>query len=127
MPTRYHGSKAIVRINGSIVAQATWTLDKSTQKVDVTEFGDTNMVSVQGLPAVKGTLTGFWDSSDLTFLAASENATGASIVLYPSSLAGGVYHYGPAWLDYKMEVDVKGAVKVSGSFEANGSWSHQGL
>ncbi len=127
MSARYHGSKAIVRVNGNIVALATWTLDKSTQKVDVTSFGDTNMVSVQGLPAVKGTISGFWDSGDLTMLAAAENSSGASIVLYPSSQAAGVYHYGPAWLDYKMEVAANGAVKVSGSFEANGSWSHQGL
>jgi len=127
MSARYHGSKGIVRMNGAVVAMATWDLDKSTDKVDVTSFGDLNKVSVQGLPAVKGTISGFWDSGDTTMLAASESATGTTLVLYPSSLAAGVYHYGPAWLDYKMSVDVNGAVKINGSFEANGSWYHQGL
>lgn len=126
MAARYHGSKAIVRINGAVVALATWSLDKSTQKVDVTSFGDTNMTYVQGLADVKGSFSGFWDSADTTMLAASE-AGAQNIVLYPSSLDAGAYHYGPAFLDYKMDVDVKGAVKVSGSFVASGSWLHQGL
>ena len=125
--SRYHGSKGIVRLGGAIVALATWDLDKSTQRVDVTSFGDVNLTSVQGLPAVKGTFTGFWDSADTTMLAASENASGIIIALYPSSLDVAAYHAGPAFLDYKMSVDVKGAVKISGSFEANGAWGHAGL
>ena len=47
------------------------------------------------------------------------------LVLYPSSGWPTIYHYGPAWLDYKIDVDVNGAIKIDGNFEANGSWKHQ--
>lgn len=124
---RYHGQKGVVRMGGTIVAMKTWELDKSTDKVPVTSFGDTNKVYVQGLPDVKGTFTGFWDNADTTFLTTSETAGGATLSLYPSSLVAGAYHYGPALVDYKMSVDVNGAVQVSGSFVANGSWGHAGL
>lgn len=129
--TRYHGSRGIVRMsttgvaNTAIVAMAKWSLDKSTDKVDVTSFGDTNKRSVQGLPSIKGTVSGFFEAEDSTMLTASESSTGTFLVLYPSSLMAGVYHYGPAWIDYKIDVDVNGAIKIDGSFEANGAWQHQ--
>ena len=126
--SRYHGKTGVVRLNGSsLSATATFDLDKSTDKVAVTSFGDLNKVYVQGLPDVKGTFACFWDNTDTTFLAASENPAGVIVSLYPSSLVAGAYHYGSAIVDYKMSVDVNGAVKVNGSFVANGSWGHAGL
>ncbi len=124
---RYHGKQGVVRLNGTILVQATWSLDKSTDRVDVTSFGDANKAYVQGLPDVKGAISGFWDNTDTTLLAATEAAGAATLSLYPSSLVAGAYHYGPAFIDYKMSVDVKGAVKVDGSFVASGSWGHAGL
>lgn len=124
---KYHGFKGQVRMNGTLVSLATWDLDKSTDKQKVTSFGDPNQTYVEGLPDVKGTLSGFWDDTDTTMLAASENAAGVTLALYPSSLTALKYHYGPAIMDYKMSVDVNGAVTVSASFVANGSWGHIGL
>jgi hypothetical protein len=124
---RYHGKQGVIRINGTILVGATWDLDKSTDKVEVTSFGDANKTYVQGLPDVKGSLAAFWDNSDTSLLAAAEAAGGATLSLYPSSLVAGAYHYGPAIIDYKISVDVKGAVKLTGSFVANGSWGHAGL
>lgn len=124
---KYHGFKGQVRINGTLVSLATWDLDKSTDKAKVTSFGDLNQVYVEGLPDVKGTVSGFWDNTDLTMLAAAENTAGVTLALYPSSLTPNIYHYGSALLDYKMSVDVEGSVKISGSFVANGSWGHVGL
>lgn len=124
---RYHGQKGAIRLNGALFVGATWDLDKSAGRVDVTSFGDANLSYVQGLPDVKGTIAAFWDNSDTSLLAASEAAGAATLALYPSTLVSGAYHYGPAFIDYKMSVDVKGAVKLTGSFVASGSWGHAGL
>jgi hypothetical protein len=44
------------------------------------------------------------------------------LYLYPSSDATGKYFYGPAWVDFSIEVPVDGAATISGSFAANGAW-----
>ena len=124
---RYHGKQGSIRLNGALLVGATWDLDKSADRVDVTSFGDANKAYVQGLPDVKGSLSAFWDNTDTTMLAATEAAGAAQLALYPSMLVAGAYHYGPAFIDYKMSVDVKGAVRVTGSFVASGSWGHAGL
>jgi hypothetical protein len=129
---RYHGGKGVVYLattgSGTAVAAASlsqWSLDKATDKVEVTAFGDTNKTYVQGLPDVKGTLVGYFDSADDALFDGAESADGVKLYLYPSSLAPTIYHYGPAWLDGSISVDVKGAVSVNGSFVANGAWGRK--
>lgn len=130
--SRYHGGKAIVMLSttGSGVAATAislskWSLDKATDKVDVTAFGDLNKTYVQGLPDVKGTLSGWFDSADDALFDGSESADGVKLYLYPSSLCQTIYHYGTAWLDASIDVDAKGAVSISGSFVAAGSWGRK--
>lgn len=129
---RYHGGKAVAYLSttGSgtavvAVALSQWSLDKKTEKVDVTAFGDTNKTYVQGLPDVQGSLSGFFDSADDALFDGSESSDGIKIYLYPSSLAPTIYHYGPAWLDASISVDAKGAVSINGNFVANGSWGRK--
>lgn len=107
------------------ISLSQWSLDKATDKIDVTAFGDLNKTYVQGLPDIKGSLAGFFDSSDDALFDGSESNDGIRIYLYPSSLAPTIYHYGPAWLDASISVDVKGACTVSASFVANGSWGRK--
>jgi hypothetical protein len=129
---RYHGSRGAAYLSttgtGTAVAAVSlsaWTLDKATDKVEVTAFGDSNKTYVQGLPDVKGTLSGFFDSSDDALFDGSESSDGVKLYLYPSSNAPTIYHYGPAWLDASISVDAKGAITVSGSFVANGAWGRK--
>jgi len=107
------------------VSLSDWTLDQTTQKVDVTALGDTNLVKVQGLPDVKGTLTGFWDDTYDTMFIGAVSANGINMYLYPSSDAPTKYWYGPAWLDASIKAGIAGAVTLSGNFEARGSWGHK--
>lgn len=130
--SRYHGGKGVVYLSttGSGVAIAAislshWTLDRATDTVDVTAFGDVNKQYVQGLPDIKGTLSGWFDSIDDALFDGSESTDGVKLYLYPSSLAPSIYHYGPAWLSSSIDVDAKGAVSISGSFVANGSWGRK--
>lgn len=130
--SRYHGGKAqiLLSITGTGVAIATvalsqWSLDRSTDKVDVTAFGDPNKQYVQGLPDIKGTIAGWFDSADDALFDGADSADGVKLYLYPSSLAPTIYHYGPAWLDASISVDAKGAVGIKGSFVAAGSWGRK--
>ena len=127
--SRYHGGKGQVLISTTgtgtaivAVSLSKWSLDKATDKVEVTAFGDTNKQYVQGLPDVKGTLSGWFDSADDALFDGSESSDGVKLYLYPSSLSPSIYHAGPAWLDASIEVDAKGAVSINGSFVANGTW-----
>jgi hypothetical protein len=97
----------------------------ATDKVEVTAFGDTNKVYVQGLRDIKGTISGFWDSADDSLFDASESADGMKLYLYPASTAPTIYFYGPAFLDASIAVSVTGAVTVTGNFAANGAWSRK--
>jgi hypothetical protein len=129
---RYAGGKGLVLLSTTAsgvaitaVSLSQWTLDRSTDKVEVTAFGDLNKTFVQGLPNIQGTLTGFFDSADDALFDGADSTDGVKLYLYPSSLATTIYHYGTAWLDASISVDVKGACTVTGSFVAAGSWGRK--
>jgi hypothetical protein len=130
---RYAGKTGVAYIGASggsaavsVVGLSKWSLDQTTEKIEVTAFGDTNKVYVIGLPDVKISLSGFWDdtSSDTIFQATASAQTGAAVnvYLYPSSLRTNKYWYGTAWLDAQIDADVKDAVKVSASGVGGGAW-----
>ena len=129
---RYHGSKGVIYLSTTGTGAATasvslsqWSLDKSTDKVDVTAFGDTNKVSVQGLPNIKGSIAGWFDDTSDALFDAAESADGCNLYLYPSSLVPTNYHYGPAWLDASVDVPASGANSIKGSFEGRGAWGRK--
>lgn len=131
---KYAGRKGVVYISttgsgsASLVAGLTeWSINRATDKIEVTSFGESNKTYVQGLPDLTGSFTGFWDSSDTKIFTAAGSADGCKIYLYPSSDNAAAYHYGPAWLDASMTTNVNGAVEVSSNFVANGSWGNSGL
>ena len=103
---------------------SSWSLDYSTDTEETTSFGDANKTYVQGLPDVSFTFEGFWDDTDGTIKVASLSTDGAKVYLYPSTNAATKYTYGPAWINYSIEVGVDGAVTISGSGSANGSWGN---
>ena len=72
-----------------------------------------------------GTFAGFWDSADSTLATAASSATGSLLYLYTSTDAVSRYAYGPAWVDISYTTSVGDAVKMSGSFAANGPWDAQ--
>lgn len=123
------GRKGVVYISTSAAGSASnviklnaWTINKTTDKIEVTSFGDANKTYVQGLPDIQGTLGGFWDTTETKPFAAAGSTDGLRMYLYPSADNPTSYHYGPAWLDMSMETPVSGAVSISGNFVANGSW-----
>lgn len=101
----------------------TWQIDMTTQLVDVTSFGDTNIQYVQGLPDAKGKLTGFWDDTDTTLMTARTSTAAVPVYLYPSTDAASKYAYGVAWVNATVDASVKDAVKISGTWNAGGNWT----
>ena len=99
-----------------------WTINRATDKIEVTSFGDTNKTYVQGLPDVQGTFGGFWNDSETKIFAGASSTTGVKLYLYPDSTKTTKYAYGTAWLDASIETPVNGAVTISGTFAAAASW-----
>jgi hypothetical protein len=98
-----------------------FTLDMTTDKIDVTEFGQTNKTAVLGFPAARGTIDGFWAADDTTIRTAAQSLNGTNLALYPTSAIMTRYFGGPAWVDYSMRTDVNQAVTMTGNWEARGS------
>lgn len=126
---RYHGSKGLVKMDptggATLVTVASlnaWTLDQARDKVDVTAFGDTNKQYVQGLPDVKGTLGGFFDTADVTLFEVAAGDIAAALELTPSTIAPTFKWSGNAFLDASINVSATGAVTISSSFVGAGPW-----
>ena len=127
----YHGRQGVIYLSttgsgnaSQVIKMNEWSIDRSTDTVEVTSFGDANKTYVQGLPDLKGTFSGFWDESESKPFTASNSNDGCKLYLYPASSATSKYWYGPAWLSVSMDVSVSDAVKLAGSFSANGSWGN---
>jgi hypothetical protein len=125
----YAGRKGVVYLatDGSGAASAVaklsaWSLDRATDKIDVSSFLDANKTYVQGLPDLKGSFSGFWDDTESKVFTAASSTAAVRMYLYPSSDAPTKYAYGTAWLDVSIDCALNEAVKIAGSFVAGSSW-----
>ncbi len=127
----YPGRKGVIYMStsgsgtaSSVIKMNTWSIDQTTDKIDVTAFGDTNKTYVQGLPDIKGSFAGFWDDTETKPGTGASSSDGVKLYIYPSSDAPTKYKCGPAWVDLSFADSVSGAVTTSCNFVANGSWSN---
>jgi hypothetical protein len=134
---RMHGSKGEIKADPTGVGGPTavvvgsmnaWTLNMARDKTDVTAFQDVNKVYVQGLPDIKGTLGGWFDSDELTIFDIALGDIACFLELVPSTLITPtpIMWSGKAWLDASLDVKATGAVSVSGNFVAADAWSRTG-
>lgn len=94
-----------------------WSIDLSTDKVEVTAFGDANRVYVAGLPDAQGSFSGFYDTATEQLYTAAVDGVARKFYLYPNT-EDGDYFSGEAIFDFSISTPVDGAVSVSGSFAA---------
>jgi hypothetical protein len=106
----------------STVKLNAWTLNRATDKFEVTSFADTNKTYVQGLADLQGSISGFWDDTETKPFAGAASSNGVKMYLYPDSTTPTKYAYGIAWFDASIEVPVGGAVTLNGNFVAANSW-----
>ena len=126
----YPGRNGVVYISTTLAGAASnviklnkWSLNRSTDKIEITSFSDSNKTYVQGLADVKGTFSGFWDDTETKPFSAAASSTGVNIYLYPSANAPSKFASGTAWMDCSIDVDVNGAATITANFAAAGSWS----
>lgn len=126
---KYHGKKGVVYISTTGTGTATnaiglnnWSLDQPTDRVETTEFNAGNKTYVQGFKDATGSISGFWDDTENKLFQAGDSSDGCKLYLYPSADAPSKYWYGPAWIDASVTTPIDGAVGVSVTFAANGTW-----
>jgi hypothetical protein len=95
-----------------------YTFAATVATIDVTAFGDTTKVYVADLPDAQGTYDGFYDTATSQLYACATDGLARRTYLYPDNSIPGTYFYGTATYDMNLDVDVAGAVAISGSFKA---------
>ena len=126
----YPGRNGVIYISTTASGTATnvikmnkWSLNRQTDKIEITAFGDANKTYVQGLADLQGAFSGFWDDTETKPFSAAASSDGCKVYLYPSSTAPSKFASGTAWLDCSIDVDVNGAASITANFAAAGSWS----
>lgn len=113
----------------ALVSIKAWSLSLKTDKINVTCFQDENKVYVPGMRDISGSLTGFWNSADMSLVEATALTEPGYLVLIPddTDLDGGTpaaafAFEGPAYLDAEIDTDVEGAPNLTGEILAAGTW-----
>jgi protein involved in polysaccharide export with SLBB domain len=108
-----------------VASLSKWTVNMTKATADVTSFGDTNKVYVLGLPDLKGTIGGFFDSADTTLLDCAAKVAPVTLKLTPNStiVTPGFFWTGLAYVDATIDVPAVGAVAITGNFVAAGAWT----
>ena len=134
MSVPYHAKDAIVYIapDGSteaseLLGASEWTLDMTTDTVEVTAFGDQNKQYVQGLPDISGTLSGFVKEDEDKWFKAQKSTQPVKVYLYWSRQMPSKYAYGTAWISISMSNTVTTANEIAANFVAGGPWKVQGF
>lgn len=103
-----------------------WSIDFSTDDVEVTVFGDTNKVYVSGLPDASGSFAGFYDTASAQLYTSATDGLARRFYIYPSTPATtATYWFGTGLFDFSVEGDVGDAVKISGNWKAAGPITKQ--
>lgn len=97
---------------------ASWSINFSTDKVDVTAFEDSNKVYVAGLPDASGDFSGFFDDASAQTYTAATDGLPRKFYLYPNRSVATTYFFGTILPDMSVNASVSGAVEVSSSWNA---------
>lgn len=130
MPSvRRHGRNAQIYLSVTSGAaatplqfQAAWSISKSTDKQDVTAFGDANKVYVAGLPDASGDFSGFMDAgTSQTYVAASDGLPRNFYLYWDATNDPNSYWYGQVLPDFSADGSVGGPVNFKASWNAAGA------
>lgn len=124
--SRIHGRRGRLYVglaSGSAVASPvtflnSWSINFTTDKVEVTAFGDDNRTYVSGLPDTQGDFAGWYDTDTAQLYTAASDGDARKFYLYPDTDDAGDYWFGTAIFDFSVSGRVDNAADVSGSFAA---------
>ena len=124
----YHGRDAAVYIStsasgtaGPLLTLTAWTMDRSTARVDITNFDSISQEELRGWPALRGTFEGFWNSDETKLFTATNSPDGVKFYGYPTRRVPSKFVGCIAWLDASTETRVDGATRVRGTWSAFGT------
>jgi hypothetical protein len=106
----------------ALISLNKWKLDLKTDKINVTCFGDTNKVYVPGMKDISGSISGFWNSTNVVLFEAADADTPGLLELTPNDTEPTFKWSGLAYMDANIDTAVEGAPTVAGSFMAAGPW-----
>ena len=105
-----------------------WSINRSTDKIEVTSFGATSKEWVVSLPDAQGDLSGYWDTDGDQFKVSAAIDGGRKFYLYTNNVDNATqYFFGKAHFDVSVSQTVSGAVEVSGSWAAATSLQTNGI
>ena len=94
-----------------------WSINQTTDRTEVTSFGDETKTYVAGLRDAQGDFSGFWDTDGTLYNTTDGNPR--KFYLYETTDATGKYWFGTGTFDITTSAQVSGAVEVSGSWAAS--------
>jgi hypothetical protein len=97
---------------------ATWSMNFSTDKIEVTTMDDTTKVYVGGLPDASGAFAGFYDDATVQTYTAATDGTARKFYAYPTLATTAQYWFGTVLPDFSVDSDVAGAIKMNVSWAA---------
>ena len=80
---------------------------------------------MQGLPNIAGTITGWYENTELDIFDAAQGDMAVALKLVPSTLAPTHFWTGPAYLDASINVTATGAVSISSTYVGAGDWTRE--
>lgn len=98
---------------------AKWSLNFSTDKIDVTALEDSNKTYLADLPDASGDFSGFYDDATNQTYTAAVDGLPRKFYLYPSLLKTTQYFFGTILPDMKIDGGVGDAVAISATWSAN--------
>jgi hypothetical protein len=121
---RYHGRNGRVYMgiaSDTAVAEpvpylATWSINFTTDKVEVTAMGDSNKTYVAGLPDASGEFSGFHDDATAQTYTAAVDGLARKFYLYPNTSNTAKYFFGTIFPDFNINGGVNGATEISSSW-----------
>lgn len=106
---------------------SSWSLNMSTDKQDVTAFGDSNHVYVSGLPDAQGEFGGWYDDATAQVFTAAGDGVPRKFYAYPDIQNNPAqYFWGTILPDFAISSSVDGAVEMQSSWSAASSVSKIG-
>ncbi len=103
-----------------------FSLDFTTDKQDVTCFGDTTKQYVSGFADASGAYAGFFDDATPQLYTAAVDGVARGFYHYINRSNTGLYFFGTAIFDFSISEQVTGGVAISGTWAASTSISKVG-
>ena len=126
--SRIAGRNAVIYFGATTAAQASpltfaaqYSLNFSTNKIDVTAFQDRGKVVVAGLAAQSGDMRGWYDDAAAQTYTAAVDGLARKLYIYPNTNTATQYFFGTVFADFSSDSTVDGAATFSSSFEAASS------